>query len=169
MHKIHGTYCAALTPLNTDYSINKELFLEHCNSLLSEGLDGLAIFGTTGEGNSFNVNEKIEAVNYLIDNNIGADKLIPGTGLCSIRDTVVYSKEVAKLKVKAILVLPAFYYKNVSNEGIIEFYQRVIEAAVRCTDSLITGSSDFELAFMLLIMYNAVFITGGAWLSELSN
>ncbi|SVB25634.1 uncharacterized protein METZ01_LOCUS178488, partial [marine metagenome] len=65
MHKIHGTYCAALTPLNTDYSINKELFLKHCNSLLSEGLDGLAIFGTTGEGNSFNVNEKIEAVNYL--------------------------------------------------------------------------------------------------------
>ena len=71
MHKIHGTYCAALTPLNTDYSINKELFLEHCSNLLSQGLDGLAIFGTTGEGNSFNVNEKIEAVNYLIDNNIG--------------------------------------------------------------------------------------------------
>ena len=113
MHKIHGTYCAALTPLNTDYSINKELFLEHCNSLLSEGLDGLALFGTPGEGNSFNVNEKIEAVNYLIDNNIGADKLIPGTGLCSIKDTVIYSKAIAKLKVKAILVLPAFYYKNV--------------------------------------------------------
>ncbi len=45
----------------------------------------------------------------------------------------------------------------------------VIEAAVRCTDSLITGSSDFELAFTLLILYNAAFITGGAWLSELSN
>ena len=85
MHKIHGTYCAALTPLNANYSINKELFLEHCNNLLSQDLDGLAIFGTTGEGNSFNVNEKIEAVNYLIDNNIGADKLIPGTGLCSIK------------------------------------------------------------------------------------
>ena len=49
--------------------------------VISEGLDGLAIFGTTGEGNSFNVNEKVEAVNYLIDNNISADKLIPGTGL----------------------------------------------------------------------------------------
>ncbi len=146
MHKIHGTYCAALTPLNTDYSINKELFLKHCNSLLSEGLDGLAIFGTTGEGNSFNVNEKIEAVNYLIDNNIGADKLIPGTGQCSIRDTVVYSKEVAKLKVKAILVLPAFYYKNVSNEGVIEFYQRVIEEV---------GDSDLKY-----ILYNIPHVSG---------
>ena len=109
MHKIHGTYCAALTPLNTDYSINKELFLEHCSNLLSLGLDGLAIFGTTGEGNSFNVNEKIEAVNYLIDNNIGADKLIPGTGLCSIKDTVIYSKAIVKLKVKIFLLKLNFY------------------------------------------------------------
>lgn len=98
MHKIHGTYCAALTPLNSDYSINRKLFLEHCNNLLSEGLDGLGIFGTTGEANSFNVNEKIQAVNYLIDNNIGPDKLIPGTGLCSVSDTVLYSKAIAKLK-----------------------------------------------------------------------
>jgi len=127
MHKIYGTYCAALTPLNPDYSINKELFLEHCSNLLLQGLDGLAIFGTTGEGNSFSVNEKIEAVNYLIDNSIDADKIIPGTGLCSIRDTVIYSKSIAKLKVKGILVLPPFYYKNVSNEGVVEFYKRVVE------------------------------------------
>ena len=146
MHKIHGTYCAALTPLNTDYSINKELFLEHCNNLLSEDLDGLGIFGTTGEANSFNVNEKIEAVNYLIDNNIGADKLIPGTGLCSIKDTVLYSKTIAKLKVKAILVLPAFYDKDVSNEGVVEFYKRVIEEV---------GESDLKY-----ILYNIPQVSG---------
>ena len=146
MHKIHGTYCAALTPLNTDYSINKELFLEHCNNLLSEGLEGLGIFGTTGEGNSFNVNEKIEAVNYLIDNNIGADKLIPGTGLCSVSDTVLYSKVIAKLKVKAVLVLPAFYYKNVSNEGVVAFYKRVIEEV---------GESDLKY-----ILYNIPQVSG---------
>tara|TARA_B110000014_G_C20074564_1_gene560793 strand:- start:24 stop:674 length:651 start_codon:yes stop_codon:yes gene_type:complete len=45
----------------------------------------------------------------------------------------------------------------------------VIEAAIRCTDSLISDSSDFELAFMLLVLYNAVFVFGGAWLSELSD
>ena len=146
MYKIHGTYCAALTPLSTDYSINKELFLEHCNNLLLDGLDGLAIFGTTGEGNSLGVQEKIEAINYLIDNNISPDKLVPGTGLCSIRDTVIYSKEVAKLKVKAVLVLPAFYYKNVSNEGVIEFYKRVVEEV---------GDSDLKY-----ILYNIPQVSG---------
>jgi ABC-type transport system involved in cytochrome c biogenesis permease component len=45
----------------------------------------------------------------------------------------------------------------------------VIEAAIRSTDSLISGSSDFELAFMLLVMYNVAFVTGGAWLSEISD
>jgi len=127
MHKIQGTYCAALTPLNEDYSINKELFLKHCTNLLSQGLDGLGIFGTTGEANSFNVNEKIEAINYLIDNNISPKKLIPGTGQCSIKDTVLLSRAVAQLNVKAILVLPAFYYKNIQNDGVIEYYKKVVE------------------------------------------
>jgi ABC-type transport system involved in cytochrome c biogenesis permease component len=45
----------------------------------------------------------------------------------------------------------------------------VIEAAIRCTDSLISGSSDFQLAFMLLVLYNTVFVFGGAWLSEISD
>ena len=115
MHKINGTYCAALTPLNSDYTINQEMFLDHCNYLLSQGIDGLGVFGTTGEANSFSVKEKIEAIHYIINNSIDVDKIIPGTGLCSVSETVMFSKEVASLKVKAVLVLPTFYYNNVSN------------------------------------------------------
>ena len=63
MHKISGTYCAVLTPINEDFSINLELFLKHCEYLLTQNLDGLAIFGTTGEANSFNVEEKLHAIN----------------------------------------------------------------------------------------------------------
>ena len=44
MYKISGTYCASLTPFNADYSINKKLLLEHCNNLLSQNIDGIAIF-----------------------------------------------------------------------------------------------------------------------------
>ncbi|PPR45559.1 MAG: 4-hydroxy-tetrahydrodipicolinate synthase [Alphaproteobacteria bacterium MarineAlpha5_Bin7] len=127
MLKLRGTYCAALTPIHDDYSIDKKLFLAHCKNLLSEGLDGLAIFGTTGEANSFNVNEKIEAIHYLIDNGINPDKIIAGTGQCSVTDTVLLSKEVSQLKVKGILVLPAFFYKNVKDDGIVEYYKQIVE------------------------------------------
>ena len=95
--KISGTYCASLTPFKEDYSINKKLLLDHCNNLLSQNVDGIAIFGTTGEANSLSIEEKIEAINFLIDNKIDSKKLLPGTGLNSIKDTVIFTKAVAKI------------------------------------------------------------------------
>jgi len=127
MHKIKGVFSAALTPLNEDYSINLNSFLSHCQWLLKQNLTGLSIFGTTGEANAFNVDEKIKALEFLIDNNIVSHQLMPGTGQCSVSDTVRFTKKCSALKVRAVLVLPAFFYKGVSDEGVIEYYRRVIE------------------------------------------
>ncbi len=148
MHKIYGTYCAALTPINSDRSINKELFLNHCKHLLAEGVDGLAVFGTTGEANSFSMSEKIEAINYLIDNNVKAEKLIPGIGQCSIKDTIALSQMAAKLNVKGVLVLPPFYYKNVQDEGVINYFKKVVEE---------TGENSLQY-----ILYNIPQVSGVA-------
>ena len=127
MYKISGTYCATLTPFNLDYSINKKQLLEHCNNLLSQNIDGIAIFGTTGEANSLSITEKLDAINYLIENKIDSRKLLPGTGLNSIKDTVYFTKAVAKMNVRGVLVLPPSYYKNVNSEGLISYYTRVVE------------------------------------------
>ena len=127
MHKIKGVFSAVLTPINEDYSINLNSYLSHCQWLLKQNLTGLGIFGTTGEANCFNIEEKIQALEFLIDNNISPNLLIPGTGQCSIRDTVKFTKKCSVLKVRAVLVLPAFFYKGVSEEGVIDYYKRVIE------------------------------------------
>ena len=127
MHKIKGVYSASLTPINQDYSINSQLFYSHCKWLLNQGVDGLGIFGTTGEANSFSVDEKINSLEYLINSKINPEKIIPGTGHCSIADTVRFTKKCSKLKIKAVLVLPAFFYKGVSDEGVIEYYKRIVE------------------------------------------
>ena len=63
MHKISGVYCASLTPINEDFTINKDLYFRHCQYLMKQGHDGLAIFGTTGEANSFSIKEKCERCN----------------------------------------------------------------------------------------------------------
>ena len=146
MHKIYGVYSASLTPINEDFSINTSLFFSHCEWLLSQGVDGVAIFGTTGEANSFNIDEKINAVEYLINSKIASDKLMPGTGQCSITDTVKFTKRCADLKVKAVIVLPPFFYKMVSDEGVIEYYKRIIEEV---------GHSDLHY-----ILYNIPQISG---------
>ena len=74
MYKISGTYCASLTPFNSDYSINKKLLLEHCNNILSQQVDGIAIFGTTGEANSLSIEEKLDAGPVLAAKKMTLDK-----------------------------------------------------------------------------------------------
>ncbi len=127
MHKISGVFSAALTPIKQDLSINKDLFLRHCQYLMRQGHDGLAIFGTTGEANSLSIQQKKDHLDFLVANRIDPRVLIPGTGSSSVSDAIDMTKHAASHKVKAILMLPPFYYKNVSREGVINYYRQVIE------------------------------------------
>ena len=89
-----GVLAAALTPLDQYLFPDLNLMVNHCNWLLSNGCDGLAILGTTGEANSFSVQERIEIIQGLVDNGIPGEKLLPGTGSCSVPDAVESSKMV---------------------------------------------------------------------------
>ncbi len=127
MHKISGVFSAALTPLNRDLSINQDLYLSHCKYLMKQGHDGLAIFGTTGEANSISVRQKKDNIDFLLSNRIDPKILIPGTGSSSLDEAIDMTKHVVNYKVKAVLILPPFYYKNVTDEGIINYYRHIIE------------------------------------------
>ena len=97
--------------------------------------DGLAIFGTTGEANSFSIKEKCDTIDFLLSNNLDSNLLIPGTGSSSVEDAIQLTKFAEKNKSRAVLLLPPFYYKNVSDEGIINYFRKIIETV---------GSSDFH-------------------------
>ena len=100
MHKINGVFSAALTPINQDCSINYQLFLFHCQWLLTQGLDGLGVFGTTGEANAFNVEEKINAQTELTRNIETSPK---NTTLYF--NILLKSKDIYKIKVQTGSVL----------------------------------------------------------------
>ena len=85
MFKISGAYCAVLTPLNNNLSINNNLHLRHCQSLMQKGLDGLTIFGTNGEASSFSINQKMHSIEFLLENRIDASNLIIGSGAATER------------------------------------------------------------------------------------
>ena len=127
MHKISGVFSAALTPVKSDLSINKDLYLRHCQYLMREGHDGLAIFGTTGEANSFSIQEKKDHIDFLITNRIDPKILMPGTGSSSLKEAIDMTKHASSHKVRAVLLLPPFYYKNVTDEGVINYYRHLIE------------------------------------------
>lgn len=127
MHKITGSYCAAITPINDDLSVNKDLYLRHCQSLIKKNLDGLTLFGTNGEASSFSIRQKKESIEFLLENRINPKFLILGTGSSSLEDAIEMTKFSVEIGAKAALVLPPYYFKNVSDDGVITYYRNIIE------------------------------------------
>jgi 4-hydroxy-tetrahydrodipicolinate synthase len=122
-----GVLAAALTPMRSDLSVDREAFAAHCLRLLDAGCHGLAIFGTTGEANSLSVGERIDAWEALVEDGIPADVLLPGTGACALPDAVRLSQEALALGASGVLALPPFYYKGVSDDGLFRFFAELIE------------------------------------------
>ena len=122
-----GVIPAVLSPLNADLSPNHRLHVRHCQWLLTQGCDGLAIHGTTGEANSFSVAERIGTLQTLVEGGIDGKKIIAGTGCCSITDSVDLTKAALEIGAAGTLMLPPFYYKNVSDEGLFAAFSEVIQ------------------------------------------
>ena len=123
----HGIYAAALTPFTDDGAIDHTSLALHCAQLLARGCQGVSIFGTTGEANSLSVAERMEALERIVDIGIAPKGLMPGTGCCAIADTVALTKHALGCGIVDVLVLPPFYYKGVSDEGLFDAYARTIE------------------------------------------
>ncbi|WP_184393964.1 dihydrodipicolinate synthase family protein [Rhizobium sp. BK650] len=126
-HKITGVYSAATTPLNADGSPDLGLFTEHCERLIEEGCHGVALLGTTGEANSFSLTERRTILEAALEAGISADELLPGTGVVAIPETVELTKHALSLGVTKVVMLPPFYYKGVSDEGLFAAYAQVLE------------------------------------------
>lgn len=123
-----GLIAPILTPFNDDLSIATDLYIEHARWLLQEGCVGIAPFGTTGEALSVGIDERIAAIQALIDAGIEADRLIPGTGLTSIADTLRLSRSCLDMGCAAVMTLPPFYFKGVSNDGLYAYFEQLVAA-----------------------------------------
>jgi len=126
-HAIQGVHCAAATPVTRDGTPNLALFSAHCKALLEEGCHGIAMLGTTGEANSFGVDQRKALLEAAVEGGAPANTLLPGTGALSVEDTVELTSHAVVTGTKGVVMLPPHYYKNVSDEGLFRFYARVIE------------------------------------------
>lgn len=122
-----GVYCAAATPFNADLSVDQGLYASHCQHLLDDGCTGIAMLGTTGEANSLSSHERMALLDAVVKSGIAPSKLLPGTGVASIMETVELTKHAVANGVGAVVMLPPFYYKGVSDDGIVDAYTAVIE------------------------------------------
>ncbi|KQU93524.1 dihydrodipicolinate synthetase [Devosia sp. Root105] len=125
---ISGVYCATVTPLNADLSPDLKRLGAHCQNLLAEGCHGIALLGTTGEANSFSVAERKAILEGALAAGITPEQLAPGVGVAAIPDTVELTRHALSLGISRVVMLPPFYYKGVSDDGIFAAYARIIEA-----------------------------------------
>ena len=121
-----GVWPPAATPFHADLSIDFERYIAHCQGLLADGAHGLAVLGTTSEANSLDLGERETVLERLIASGIAAEKLLPGTGAPSIGDAVRLTRHAVSLGVRGVLLLPPFYYKGVSEDGLFAFVSEVI-------------------------------------------
>jgi 4-hydroxy-tetrahydrodipicolinate synthase len=123
---ITGVYCAAVTPVAADLSPNLEAFARHCRWLVDEGCDGVAVLGTTGEANSFSLAERRRLLEAAADA-VTPGRLLPGTSASNIPEAIELTRHAVETGVRGVVMLPPFYYKGVHDDGLFDFYARVIE------------------------------------------
>ena len=124
--RIQGILSPVLTPFKADYVPDAERFIAHCRWLLANDV-GLAVFGTNSEANSLSQGERGELLEGLIEGGIDPRRLMPGTGCCSLSETVQLTAQAVKLGCAGVLMLPPFYYKGVSDEGLFRSFAETIE------------------------------------------
>ncbi|MBS28322.1 MAG: dihydrodipicolinate synthase family protein [Alphaproteobacteria bacterium] len=122
-----GVFAASLTPMTDDLAVDVPRAVAHNQWLLANGCDGVAPLGTTGEANSLSVDERLAVLDALADACITGAQMIAGVGCTAIPDTITLTKRALANGAGGVLMLPPFYYKAPSEDGLFAAYAEVIE------------------------------------------
>ena len=125
--RLGGVLAPVLTPFRADLEPDPGRFARHCRWLLDHGCAALAPFGTTSEANSLSIDERERLLEALLEAGLPAERLVPGTGCCALPDTVRLTARAVRHGCAGVLMLPPFYYKGVSDEGLFRTFAEVIE------------------------------------------
>ncbi|MCU7374495.1 dihydrodipicolinate synthase family protein [Paucibacter sp. O1-1] len=120
-----GAFAPVITPFLSDGRPDVDRFIAHCRWLLAQGA-GLAPFGTNSEANSMSALERMALLDALIDAGLPPARMLPGTGACSAPEAAQLSRHAVQRGCAGVLMLPPFFYKGISDDGLYAFYAEVI-------------------------------------------
>jgi 4-hydroxy-tetrahydrodipicolinate synthase len=123
---LRGVLAPVVTPFDADLQPDAGRLVRHCRWLVDRDV-GLAVFGTNSEGNSLAVRERIVLLDALVAAGLPPARMMPGTGCCALTDTVDLTRRAVALGCAGVLMLPPFYYKGVSDDGLFASYSEVIQ------------------------------------------
>ncbi|MET0983253.1 MAG: dihydrodipicolinate synthase family protein [Telluria sp.] len=124
--RLRGVFSPVLTPFNADLTPSTARFTRHCKWLLKQNV-GLSIFGTNSEATSLTLAEKHRLLDALLEAGLPAARMMPGTGACALGDAIALTRHAVQANCGGVLMLPPFYYKGVSDEGLFRSFATVID------------------------------------------
>jgi 4-hydroxy-tetrahydrodipicolinate synthase len=126
--KLRGVVAAIVTPLDRNGAPDAAAFAAVARALLSGGCDGLNVLGTTGEATSFSLTERCRLMEDIAGAGLPLDRMMVGTGAAAVDDAIRLTGHACELGFAGALILPPFYYKNVSDEGVFRYVAAVVES-----------------------------------------
>ena len=147
--RLAGVIAAAATPLRPDFTPDLERLAMHCRKLLDGGCDGINLLGTTGEATAFSVEQRLAVMRGIVEAGLPMARFMVGTGVCALEDTVRLTRAACELGFCGALVLPPFYYPDISAAGLVAY-----------VDELVARVGDDRLA---LYLYHIPQNTGVPW------
>jgi len=124
---LRGVIAAVATPVDDRLEPDVRALAEHSRWLLDHGCDGLNVLGTTGGFASFSVAQRIGVMNAMAGSGLPLAAMMVGTGASAFADAVALTKAAVELRFGGALVIPPFYYKNVSDDGVFAYVANLIE------------------------------------------
>jgi dihydrodipicolinate synthase/N-acetylneuraminate lyase len=130
MQDIEGVYVANVTPMKDDASLSVDVdsYLAHVSWLSEMGVRGVVPFGTNGEGPSVTLPEKLRVLEALFAWDLPL-QVIPAVMQGNLPDTLEMVEALDQYPLTAVLVLPPYYFKPASPDGLRRFFDPVLEAA----------------------------------------
>jgi 4-hydroxy-tetrahydrodipicolinate synthase len=120
---------AVTTPFTAEGTVDVERLAAFGKRQLAAGINGLAIFGTCGEGPCIPAHERIRATERLIERGLPADRMILGIGSAAPAEMVWMARQAGELGLAATLATPPFYFREVTDEGLHRGYADLAERA----------------------------------------
>lgn len=144
-----GIFAAAITPIAGGEPDGPKL-VRYCRQLIADGCDGVAPLGTTGEANSLPYQFRLRTPELFAKAGFAGDEVLFGTGAAALADAQAFTRAAVESGFPNVLVLPPFYFKNVSDDGLYAYYSRIIDAV---------GSSELRVFLYHFPQMSAVPIT----------
>ena len=125
--RITGTWAAVATPLTAGGGLDAPMLGKFAAELLLRGCDGVALFGTTGEGPAFSVAERAAGLEAALAAGVPADRVIASVGCTALADVEALARHALARGVVRLMMLPPFFFKGVGAEGVYTAYARTID------------------------------------------